>query len=188
MRYGYARVSTKGQARDGNSLESQIASLQEYGAEVIFKDAYTGTKANRPEFEKLMGELKSGDTLLVCKLDRFARSLTDGVNLVTELIEKGVKVHILNIGIMDNTPSSKLIRNIFFSFAEFERDMIMERTQAGKEIAKQSPDFREGRPSKRNAKFEEYLARVDRGEITIKAACEELGISASSFRRYREAL
>lgn len=188
MRYGYARVSTKGQARDGNSLEAQIASLQEYGAEVIYKDAYTGTKASRPEFERLLDELKSGDTLLVCKLDRFARSLTDGVNLVTELIERGVKVHILNIGIMDNTPSSKLIRNIFFSFAEFERDMIMERTQAGKEIAKQNPDFREGRPSKRTPEFEEYLAKVERGEMTIKAACTELGISANSFRRYREAV
>lgn len=188
MRYGYARVSTKGQARDGNSLESQIASLREYGAEIIYKDAYTGTKANRPEFEKLMGELKNGDTLLVCKLDRFARSLTDGVNLVTDLIEKGVKVHILNIGIMDNTPSSKLIRNIFFSFAEFERDMIVERTQAGKEIAKQNPDYREGRPSKRKAEFEEYLTKVDNGEMTIKAACAELGISVSSWRRYREAV
>ena len=177
MRYGYARVSTKGQARDGNSLESQIASLREYGAEVIYKDAYTGTKASRPEFEKLMDEL-----------DRFARSLTDGVNLVTELIEKGVKVHILNIGIMDNTPSSKLIRNIFFSFAEFERDMIIERTQAGKEIAKQSPDYREGRPSKRTPEFEAYLAKVERGEMTIKAACAELGVSVSSFRRYREAV
>jgi DNA invertase Pin-like site-specific DNA recombinase len=188
MRYGYARVSTKGQARDGNSLEAQIASLQEYGAEVIYKDAYTGTKASRPEFEKLLGELKSGDTLLVSKLDRFARSLTDGVNLVSELIERGVKVHILNIGIMDNTPSSKLIRNIFFSFAEFERDMIIERTMAGKEIAKQNPDYREGRPSKRPEGLAEYHGKVDRGEMTIKAACEELGISVSSWRRYREAV
>jgi DNA invertase Pin-like site-specific DNA recombinase len=104
------------------------------------------------------------------------------------LIEKGVKVHILNIGIMDNTPSSKLIRNIFFSFAEFERDMIIERTQAGKEIAKQSPDFREGRPSKRTPEFEEYLSKVENGEITIKEACSALGISANSFRRYREAV
>lgn len=186
MRYGYARVSTKGQARDGNSLEAQVASLKEYGVEVIFKDAYTGTKATRPEFEKLMATLKSGDTLLVCKLDRFARSLTDGVNLVTELIEKGVKVHILNIGIMDNTPSSKLIRNIFFSFAEFERDMIIERTQAGKEIAKQSADYREGRPSKYTEAYDEYHEKVKRGEMTVKAACAELGISTSSWKRYKE--
>lgn len=185
MRYGYARVSTKGQARDGNSLESQIASLKENGAEIIFKDAYTGTKTSRPEFDKLMSELKSGDTLLVCKLDRFARSFTEGSELVTKLIDKGVKVHILNIGVMDNTSSSKLIRNIFFSFAEFERDMIIERTQAGKEIAKQAPGYREGRPSKRTEEYEVYKAKVDNGEMTIKAACEELGISVSTWKRYR---
>ena len=68
--------------------------------------------------------------------------------LVTDLISKGIRVHILNIGIMDNTPSSKLIRNIFFSFAEFERDMIVERTQEGKAIAKTKSGFKEGRPKK----------------------------------------
>ena len=70
--------------------------------------------------------LKPGDTLMVTKLDRFARSMTQGRELVNELINKGIKVNILNIGMMDNTPASKLIRNIFFSFAEFERDMIVE--------------------------------------------------------------
>ena len=71
-----------------------------------------------------------------------------GSELVTELLEKGIKVNFLNIGVMDNTPASKLIRNIFFSFAEFERDMIIERTQEGKAIAKLKPGFKEGRPKK----------------------------------------
>ena len=82
---------------------------------------------------------------MVTKLDRFARSASQGSELVKELIAKGVKVHILNMGLMDNTPASKLIRNIFFAFAEFERDMIVERTQEGKAIAKQNPNYREGR-------------------------------------------
>lgn len=86
--------------------------------------------------------------LVVTKLDRFARSLTQGSELVTELIKRGIKVNILNIGMMDNTPASKLIRNIFFSFAEFERDMIVERTQEGKAIAKEKDGFHEGRPKK----------------------------------------
>lgn len=148
MIYGYARVSTKGQAKDGNSLEAQEKLLREHGAIKIYKDSFTGTKTDRPQFDKLINALTAGDMLMVTKLDRFARSMTQGSELVNELLKKGIKVHILNIGIMDNTPASKLIRNIFFSFAEFERDMIVERTQEGKAIAKQREDFREGRPPK----------------------------------------
>lgn len=148
MIYGYARVSTKGQAKDGNSLEAQEKQLREHGATKIYRDSFTGTKTDRPQFDKLINALTAGDTLMVTKLDRFARSMTQGSELVNELLKKGIKVHILNIGIMDNTPASKLIRNIFFSFAEFERDMIVERTQEGKAIAKQREDFREGRPLK----------------------------------------
>lgn len=146
MIYGYSRVSTKCQAKDGNSLESQEKALREAGATKIFTDAFTGTKTDRPEFDKLIAEIKAGDTLVVTKLDRFARSMTQGSQLVSELIDKGIKVYILNIGILDNTPASKLIRNVFFAFAEFERDMIVERTAEGKSIAKQNPDFKEGRP------------------------------------------
>lgn len=148
MIYGYARVSTKGQAKDGNSLEAQEKALHEAGATEIYADAFTGTKTIRPEFDKLMKQLQQGDTLVVTKLDRFARSMTQGSELVSTLIDRGIKVYILNIGIMDNTPASKLIRNVFFAFAEFERDMIIERTQEGKAIAKQNPEFREGRPKK----------------------------------------
>lgn len=148
MIYGYARVSTKGQAHDGNSLESQIEELKQNGAVEIYSDSFTGTKTDRPAFNELLKVLKAGDTLMVTKLDRFARSLSQGSELVNELINRGIKVNILNIGIMDNTSANKLIRNIFFAFAEFERDMIIERTQEGKAIAKTKDDFREGRPKK----------------------------------------
>ena len=146
MIYGYARVSTKGQAKDGNSLEAQERALREAGAEVIFSDAFTGTKTDRPELNKLLAELKTNDKIIVTKLDRMARTTTQGIELVNNLLERGVIVHILNMGLMDNTPTGKLIRTIFLGFAEFERDMIVERTQEGKAIAKQKPDFREGRP------------------------------------------
>lgn len=148
MIYGYARVSTIGQAKEGSSLESQEKTLLENGCEKIFKDAYTGTKSDRPQFTLLLDQLKAGDTLVVTKLDRFARSMIQGSQIVNDLIEKGIKVNILNVGVMDNTPASRLIRNIFFSFAEFERDMIVERTQEGKAIAKQSPNYVDGRPKK----------------------------------------
>lgn len=146
MVYGYIRVSTKGQDKSGNSLEAQESAVREAGAEVVFKDVFTGTKADRPEFNRLLDKIMAGDTLIVTKLDRFARSIYQGTELVAELIENGVKVNILNIGIMDNTPASRLIRNIFLSFAEFERDMIVERTTEGKALARSKPGFKEGRP------------------------------------------
>ena len=143
MKYGYARVSTMAQ-----DLEVQIKALQAEGCEVIYKEKFTGTKTNRPEFNKLLEILQEGDTLVVTKLDRFARSAVEGIQTVKALFARGIKVHILNMGIVENTSTGRLIFNILSSFAEFERDMIVERTQEGKALAKQRDDFREGRPRK----------------------------------------
>ena len=186
MIYGYARVSTKGQAKDGNSLESQIETLKNNGAIEIYSDSFTGTKTDRPNFNKLLNKLNPGDTLMVTKLDRFARSMTQGSELVNELIDKGIRVNILNIGIMDNTPSSKLIRNIFFSFAEFERDMIVERTQEGKAIAKTKEGFKEGRPKKYTDKQLDNalsMITVNGGDKSYNEVAELLGISKSTLIR-----
>lgn len=185
MVYGYARVSTKGQEKDGNSLEAQEKALKENGAIKIYADAFTGTKTDRPQFDKLMNELKSGDTLIVTKLDRFARSMSQGSELVSDLIERGIKVYILNIGVMDNTPSSKLIRNVFFAFAEFERDMIVERTQEGKAIAKQNnPNFKEGRP-KTDEKKKKLVIELSKNH-TIKEIIEITNLSRSTVMRIRK--
>ncbi|AZU61679.1 recombinase family protein [Neobacillus mesonae] len=143
MKYGYARVSTVAQ-----DLEVQIQALQAEGCEVIYKEKFTGTKTDRPEFNKVLETLQEGDTLVVTKLDRFARSAVEGIQTVKALFARGVKVHILNMGLVENTPTGRLIFNILSSFAEFERDMIVERTQEGKALAKQRDDFREGRPRK----------------------------------------
>lgn len=182
MIYGYCRVSTKGQAKDGNSLEQQEKVLRENGAIEVYKDSFTGTKIERPGFDKLLEKLQQGDTLIVTKLDRIARSMTQGSELVTKLISKGIKVNILNIGIMDNTPSSKLIRNIFFSFAEFERDMIVERTQEGKAIAKTKKDFTEGRPKKYTQKqLDNAIDMLDGNSYT--EVSEITGMSKSTLIR-----
>lgn len=186
MVYGYARVSTKGQAKDGNSLEGQETELREEGAEIIFSDAFTGTKAHRPELDKLLSQIQEGDKLIVTKLDRIARSVTQGIELVNSLIEKGVTVHILNMGIMDNTPQGKLMRTIMLAFAEFERDMIIERTQEGKEIAKQKPDYKEGRPKKFGRKqIELALSLLE--ENSYKQVEEQTGISKSTLIRAKRA-
>lgn len=185
MVYGYARVSTKGQAKDGNSLEGQKTELREAGAEIIFSDAFTGTKAHRPELDKLLSQIQEGDKLIVTKLDRIARSVTQGIELVNSLIEKGVTVHILNMGIMDNTPQGKLMRTIMLAFAEFERDMIIERTQEGKEIAKQKPDYKEGRPKKFGRKqIELALSLLE--ENSYKQVEAKTGISKSTLIRAKK--
>ncbi len=145
MVYGYCRVSTQMQARDGNRLEAQERLLKENGAEEIYSDAFTGTKSHRPELDRLLDKMQPGDKLIITKLDRMARSASQGIELIQSLLDRGVAVHVLNMGLLDNTPTGKLIRNIMLAFAEFERDMIVERTQEGKAIAKKQPDFREGR-------------------------------------------
>lgn len=156
MIYGYARVSTRGQAKDGNSLEAQEKALTAAGATQIYKDAFTGTKKERPELSKLLAVVKKGDKIVVTKLDRIARSAIQGMEMIDDLLSKGVSVHILNMGELNNTPSGKLIRNIFLAFAEFERDMIVDRTQEGKAVAKANAQakgerFVEGRPEKFDA-------------------------------------
>lgn len=182
MIYGYARVSTKGQARDGNSLEAQEIALRSAGAIKIYADAFTGTKANRPELDKLLAVMQSGDTMVVTKLDRIARSATQGIALIQSLLDRGIVVHVLNMGLMDNTPTGKLIRNIMLAFAEFERDMIVERTQEGKAIAKQNPDFKEGRPKKfSKAQIKHALDLLN--EYSYKQVEQMTGISKSTLIR-----
>lgn len=183
MIYGYARVSTKGQARDGNSLEDQEQKLREAGAIEIFVDSFTGTKTDRPEFRKLLDTVQSGDTIIATKLDRVSRSASQGIELVDGLLKRGVSIHILNMGLLDNTPTGKLIRNILFSFAEFERDMIVQRTQEGKSIAKQKPGWKEGRPRKiiDLHRLQELYDSVQRSEITNMEAARELGVSRAKW-------
>lgn len=185
MIYGYARVSTKGQAKDGNSLEAQENALRSAGATKIYADTFTGTKTHRPELDKLMAVMKSGDTMVVTKLDRIARSATQGIELVQSLLDKGITVHVLNMGLMDNTPTGKLIRNIMLAFAEFERDMIVERTQEGKAIAKQNPEFREGRPKKYSKKQINHAIGLLK-QYSYKEVQQLTGISKSTLIRNRK--
>lgn len=183
MRYGYGRVSTKKQERDGNSLDNQSDLLKEYGCDEIILEAYTGTKMDRPKFDKLLERLKPGDELVVCKLDRFARTTVEGVTLIQKLVEDGIAVNVLNMGRADNTPMGKLMITILLAFAEYERDVIVERTQAGKEMARKRADFKDGRPRKDVDMdlFARYQLEVARGKITVVAACKELGIGRTKW-------
>lgn len=178
-KYGYGRVSTKGQRLYGNSLKEQKELLLKAGVlgERIFVDTYTGTKMERPQLDKLLCVLQDGDELVVCKLDRFARTAAEGSMLIRDLVERGIRVNILNMGVADNTPMGKVMVTVMLAFAEFERDMIVERTSAGKAYAKEhNPEFREGRP-KKNIQYE-----LLPGE-SVSAACERLNISRTQWYR-----
>jgi DNA invertase Pin-like site-specific DNA recombinase len=182
MKYGYARVSTVHQ-----DLESQVQALETEGCDVIYSEKFTGTKADRPKFQELLNALKTGDTLVVTKLDRFARSSEDAIRLIKSLFEKGIKVHVLNMGLVENTSTGRLIFNILSAFAEFERDMIVERTQEGKAIAKQNEDFREGRPNKYSKKQIEHALGLLQTH-SYKMVEEMTGISKSTLIRAKKAI
>lgn len=187
MIYGYARVSTTGQAASGNGLEEQRKKLTEAGCLEIIEEQFTGKTVNRPAFIQLLGKLQPNDTLMVTKLDRIARSAGEGINLISNLMARGINVHILNIGLLDNTPTGNLIANILLAFAQFERDMIVERTQAGKAIARQKPGFKEGRPRINRARTNHAVELIESGTYTYKQAAEETGISVATIvRRVRE--
>lgn len=183
MKYGYARVSSRVQMTAGNSLEDQEAQLRQAGCDEIICEQYTGTTMHRPKFDELMEKLQPDDTLAVTKLDRFARTAADGSTLIQQLLEKGVKVHVLNMGLIDSSPIGKVIVNVLLAFAQFERDMIVERTQAGKAIARTRAGFREGRPPIPAARKDAAVRMVLDQRMTYKEAAEAVGISISTLTR-----
>lgn len=187
-RRGYGRVSSRGQQRDGNSLEDQKRKLLDAGCaeEDIVLEAYTGTKMERPLFTALLDELVEGDTLVVTKLDRFARTASAGVEVIKELMARGVAVHVLNMGLVEDTPTGRLILNILLAFAEFERDNIVERLADGKEAEKaKNPDYKEGRRALDiHPKFDWYREQTLEGTLTVVEACAEMGISRSTWYKW----
>lgn len=179
MKYGYARVSTTGQ-----SLEAQIDLLKDEKCDEIFAEKYTGTKKDRPQFQKLINTLEEKDTLVVTKLDRFARSTKDALETIEMLFKRGVRVHVLNLGIIENSPTGRLIFTVMSAFADFERDLIVERTQEGKKIAKQKEGFREGRP-KKYTKEQLDLAVELLENHSYSQVVKMTGISKSTIARYK---
>lgn len=179
MQYGYARVSTTDQ-----KLENQIELLTNAGAKIIYQEKFTGTTTKRPEFNKLLKALKADDTLIITKLDRFARNTKEALEIIQELFNRDVKVNILNMGIIDNTPTGQLIFTIFSAFAQFERDMIVTRTQEGKAYAKlHDQHFKEGRPKTYSDEQISFAYQLHQKGMTYKMIEAKTGISVSSQKR-----
>jgi putative DNA-invertase from lambdoid prophage Rac len=134
-RYGYARIST-----DEQSHDSQLLELRREGLEEIITDTVSGRipAVERPGLSSLLNRLGDGDSMVVARLDRLGRDTVDVMGLVRSLTENGVRVRILNIGIETGTPNGQLFLTILAGFAQFEREIIRERTRAGLEAARQA--------------------------------------------------
>lgn len=180
MKYGYARVSTVSQ-----ELEVQLKALENEGCENIYSEKFTGTKSDRPQLQEVLSLLKEGDTLVVTKLDRLARNTVEGIEIVKGLFSKGVRVHVLNVGLLEDTTMGSFFLTTLLAVAEMERNLIVERTQEGKAIAKQRDDFREGRPNKYSKKqIEHALGLLE--THSYKQVEEITGISKSTLIRAKK--
>lgn len=148
MKYGYIRVSSKSQEQN-TSLKSQRDAVLTAGAEIVVEEVYSGgTVKDRPKFSELIQKLKSGDELIVVKLDRFARTVSEGTTLAKDLYDRGVTLNILNMGKIENSTIGTLLLNVMLAFSQYEKDMINERCREGRMIARQNPNYKEGRPKK----------------------------------------
>ena len=140
----------------------------------------------RPQFISLLERLQPKDMLVITKLDRFARTTIEGVQTIQKLFERGISVNILNMGIVENTLTGNLILQVMLVFAEYERGMIIERTQMGKAVARQNPNFREGRPKKfSSVQINHALSLLDEGN-SYKQVEAITGISKSTLARARK--
>ena len=183
MIYGYARVSTKKQLA-GNSIEEQHRTLLEQGCTNIIEEQCTGKTTDRPKLLALMAQMQKGDMLIVTKLDRLARNVVEGVTLIRNLLSSGVKVHVLNVGLLDDSPMGNFFITTLLAVAELERSMIVERTQAGKEVAKSKPGFHEGRPRIAKSRIDAALKMIDEGN-SYKKVAELMNIGEATLYRAR---
>lgn len=183
--YGYARVSTAGQT-NGNSLEDQKLKLIDAGVpeENITEECYTGTTTKRPLLDELVSRMKEGDCLVCCKLDRLARNVAEGKTLIQNLRHRGIDINILNMGKFDDTPTGHLLQTMMLAFAEFERDMIVTRTQEGKAIARTRAGYHEGRPRIPKKKIDYAMQLLENN--TYREVSEVTGISVRTLHKYAQ--
>ncbi len=182
MKIGYARVSTREQ-----NLSLQMDALNREGCKRIFQEKISGAKADRPELRKMIDQLREGDVIVTWKLDRLGRSIRDLINLVNEIQDKGAGLKSLNDSIDTTTPQGKLTFHLFASLAEFERDIIRERTKAGLEAAR-ARGRKGGRPKglSKEAQDKAMVAETlyKQGEMSVTEICKHLNIARSTLYKY----
>lgn len=183
MDIGYARVSTGEQ-----TLDLQYDALTKAGCGKIYQETASGAKADRPVLDEVLSYIRKGDTLVVWRLDRLGRSLDHLIDVVAGLAERGIGFKSLTEQIDTTTPGGKLVFHVFGALAEFERDLIRERTQAGLAAARARGRVG-GRPKKLADTKQLELARTlyQSGQTDIKTICQTLGISRATLYRVLKA-
>ncbi len=181
MKIGYARVSTTDQ-----SLEIQKKTLEKFGCELIFEEKVSGAKKKRPELEKLLSQIRPKDVIVVCKLDRLARSTKHLLQIVELLQEKKGGFYSIQEPWADtNSHAGKMIMTVFAGIAEFERDLIRERTGNGRKEALQR-GVRFGRPSKLSTKKQTLALRLlDEGK-SVSEIANTFDVNRSTIYRLQE--
>jgi len=179
MDIGYARVSTGEQ-----TLDLQLDALTKAGCGKVYTETASGARADRPVLDEVLGYLRPGDTLVVWRLDRLGRSLKHLIEVVAALAERGIGFKSLTEQIDTTTPGGKMIFHVFGALAEFERDLIRERTHAGLAAARARGRLG-GRPRKLADPKELELARAlyAGGQADIPTICRTLGISRATLYR-----
>ncbi|MBY0008796.1 recombinase family protein [Priestia aryabhattai] len=183
---GYARVSTKEQ-----SLDIQVSKLEEYGVDRIYMEKQSGGKSDREELHKALDYLREGDVLVVYKIDRLARSIRDLNNIVGDLQERGIGLIFIKENIDFNTSSGKLMFNMLGAIAEFERDIINERTAEGRERAKQKGTHmgRKGKPEKDVKKALKMFRERDENGLSVNDIVKMTGVPrATIYAKNKETL
>lgn len=174
---GYGRVSTIAQ-----ELDVQIQMLKAEQCDKIYTEKFTGSKMDRPQLKLALSDLEEGDTLVVTKLDRLARNTEEGIKVIKELLERGVRVQVLNMGTIDNSNMGRFIVTILLAVAEMERVTIIERMAEGKAFARQRDDFKEGRPRKFEKDHIEMAMKLLE-EHSLKQVSKMTGISTATLSR-----
>lgn len=183
MLIGYARVSTQDQ-----TLDLQTDALKAAGCEKIFTDTTSGAKSERPGLQDAMNHLRAGDTLVVWRLDRLGRTLKHLIATITDLSDKGIGFKSLQENMDTTTSGGKLIFHIFGALAEFEREVIKERTKAGLQAARARGRLG-GRPKIQTVdpkKIAHARQLYDDGHMTVQEICDMLHIGRTTLYRYVE--
>lgn len=182
MIIGYARVSTKDQ-----NLDLQLDALQKEKCDRVYKEVISGAKSERPVLQEMLNQVRPGDVIIIWKLDRLGRSLKNLVDIVGQLIKQNIGLKSLHDNIDTTTSQGRLTFNIFASLAEFERDLISERTKAGLESAR-ARGRNGGKPKGLSQKAEATACAAEtlykEGTLSVNQIAKQLGIAKNSLYKY----